>query len=103
MSAFIVPCVWSLLVVIGFTLHISNPFKEIHRSGDVIGILWKQKAWVILPSDYHQFSDAQKIEFWKTGQMWAKRRTMRAIMFTPLIWALGFGVVYLVNSIHITF
>jgi hypothetical protein len=102
MTKFIVPCVWSVLVVIGLMIHLSNPFREKHLKGNVTGFLWKKKAFVILPADYHQMNDAQKIQFWKTGAEWNRRRTMRSLVFTPLILIGGFLVLFLFSGVHIS-
>jgi hypothetical protein len=98
MTAYLVPCAWSLLVVIGLAIHLSNPFRQKFENG----FLWKNIAWVILPPDYSQFNDSQKIEFWRTATYWRRRRTIRSVVYAPLIWIVGFGIIFLASSIHVS-
>jgi hypothetical protein len=98
MSAYLVPCVWSIMVVIGLAFYLSNPVREKHENG----ILWKNYAYVVQPPDYNQGTDAQKIRFWDTGKRWRKQRTVKAMLIAPAIWLGGFLLGFLGSIVHIT-
>ncbi len=100
MSSYLVPCVWSMAVIIGLVIYLSNPVKE--KIQGWTGYLWKNIGFGLLPQDYYQLNDSQKIEFWKTAAKWRKRRVLRAILFTPLIWVGGFLIVFVGSMVKIT-